>query len=140
MAVTVEDKIARAIETRLLTLDTDLSISWPGTNFTPPDVSQGYLAVSFIPNGAQRLFIGSDEPHRFIGMVQVSVFWPKGQGEFAPRAVAGDIVALFPCDLRLTQDDVTVRITKRPDIAGALIPADQSRSSISITIEFEAFA
>lgn len=141
MADGTETKIMRALLDHMEEFATDLPISWPGVAFTPPSDSNGplpYLAITFIPNGAERRFIGSTDPHRFIGMLQVSVFWPKNKGEVAPRNVAGAVADHYPADMRLVNGSVTVRITNRPDVAPMLV--EDARIQIPVSIEFEAYA
>lgn len=133
------ESIARALFTRMTALVTDpvLAVAWPDVPFTPT-TGTPYLAVSFLPNGNQRRFIGSSAPHRHIGIMQVDVMWPKGQGEIQPLKVAGQVAAHFPCDLALYQDGIRVRITKEPDIVGPLSIKD-GWLTCPISIQFEAW-
>jgi hypothetical protein len=108
-----------------------LPVAWPNVAFTPP-------ANQFVPNVANRVTIDSDGPHQHLGLLQVSVYWTKGQGEAGPRAIAADLAAHFPCDLKLTSGGTTVRITKRPDVRDLIVEDDAVQ--IPVMISFEAWA
>lgn len=136
MAVSTEVKIMNALLARMASFVATpaLPVAYPNVSFSPPAGGK-FLRVQFIPNVTQRVFIGSRDPHRFIGLLQVSVCWPLNVGETAPREVAGAVAAHFPCDLRLTSEDVRVRITKRPDVSDLLV--EDSRVQIPVSIEWE---
>ena len=46
--------------------------------------------------------------------------------------------SISPADLRLTSGGVTVRITKKPDVAGAIV--EDHAIQIPVTIDWETFA
>lgn len=139
MADSVEVKILDALTKCLsaLAIEPALPIAWPNVNFTPPK-DRRYLRVQFVPNVVERRFIGSNEPHRYMGLYQVSVHWPQGAGEYAPRRVAAAIVSHFPTDLRLVEDDVEVRIVSRPMAADMLV--EKAGVQVPVTIEYECWA
>lgn len=112
-------------------------ISWPNVSFTPPN-SRRYLRVTHLPNTTDRLFIGSNEPHRHQGILQVMVVAPLNSGESAVRAIAAAVADHFPTDVRLVSDGVSVRITKRPDIASALVTETELQIPVSISYRAEA--
>lgn len=136
MATTIEGRIARALLERANAVGLGLPVALPNMPFDPPD-DQRYLEVTHIPTATQRQWIDSDGVHRYIGMLQVSVYWSHGRGEIEPRDIAGKVIEAFPCDTILVEDDVTVRITKRPEAAG-IITEDYS-VQIPVTIEYEAY-
>lgn len=133
----VEADILGALVGRVNALSLGLPISWPNVHFTPPTDGK-YIAVSFMPNGSQRLGINGGTPHRLRGLMQLSVFWPRGTGEVAPMQQADTIAAGFPADLKLKTGAMTVRITKDADIVGALY--EDNAIHIPVTVEWEAFA
>lgn len=139
MAATVEGSIELALEGRLQSLVTSpvLLISWTGKPFTKP-ANGKYLEVIYAPNGANRVFIGSDEDHQHLGILQLNLHWPHGDFERVPRDVAGAVAAHFPADLVLTADGISVRITKRPDVGTALV--GKTEITIPVLIEYEAWA
>lgn len=139
MATSVEGSIELALEGRLQSLVTSpvLPISWTGKPFTAP-ANGKYIEVIYAPNGANRMFIGSNDPHQHLGVLQVNLHWPHGDFERVPRDVAGAVAAHFPTDLVLTADSVRVRITKRPDVGAALV--GKTEITIPVLIEYEAWA
>lgn len=139
MATTPEGKIHDALYARTVLLATSMAfpLSWRGFNFTPPSSGQ-WLRGGFFPNVTNRRTIGSDDPHQHLGLLQIAVHYPHGAGEQVMREKAGEVVAYFPCDLRLTEGGVTVRVTKRPQ-AAEVMKTDEDLF-IPVTIDFEAFA
>lgn len=130
------EAIMAALFTRMasLSLTPSLPISWPNVSFSmPPD--RKALRVVFVPNTATRRALGSDGAHQYLGLLQVSVHWPSGQGETAPRAIASDVADHFPPDLKLTSGGVTVRITKRPTVEDLMVGDDGVQ--IPVMIDWE---
>jgi hypothetical protein len=114
-----------------------LPIAWPNVSFEPPS-DHRYLRAQFVPNLANRVLIDSDGPHQLLGLLQVSVYWSKNEGEKAPRDIASAIAAHFPCDLKLRSGGLSVRITKRPDVADMLV--EDASIQIPVMIAWECFA
>lgn len=140
MATTTEGRIFEALMKHVAGLSgLGMPIAWPNVDFTPP-ADQRFLRVQFVPNTTERQWIASDGVHRYVGLLQVSAFWPKGQyeGELRPREMAGQVAAHFPCDLILVEEDVEVRVTERPHAADMLV--EDSVVHIPVTIPFEAYA
>lgn len=139
MPGTIESKIFTALMKRAqpLTVSLALPVAWPNVSFSPP-ADNKYLRIQHIPNVTERQEITSDGPHRYLGILQISVFWPQGAGETEPREIAGQIIAHFPADLILVEDDVEVRISKRPEATGLL--QEESVSQIAVSVEFESYA
>ena len=136
---TIESNIMAALFTRLqaLVLNPAMPIAWPNVSYTPP-ATQKYLRVGYVPNVANRMTIGSDGPHQHLGLMQVSVYWPKSSGEAGPREVAGQVAAWFPCDLKLYAGGTMVRITKRPDVRDMII--EDAAVQIPVMIDWEVYA
>ena len=134
----VETSIQTALFARVvsLVLSPVHPVAWPNVNFTAP-ANKRYIRVAHLPNTTERLYIGSREPHQHQGILQVMVVAPLNSGEATPRAIAAAVADHFPADLRLVQDGVTVKITKRPDIAAAL-PTD-TELQIPVSISYRAF-
>lgn len=138
MASRVERKIMTALYRHMsgFVPSPSVPIVYPRSVAFSPDGP--YIAVYYQPNGAIRQHISSDGIHRFIGLMQVSVFWTKGDGETAPMDMASAIADHFPADLSLIEDDVTVRITKRPDIVDPIV--EDAWVQVPVSIDFEAYA
>lgn len=136
---TVEASIQSALFARVasLVLNPAHPVAWPNVAFTPP-AGKRYLRVSHLPNVTDRLYIGSGDPHQHQGILQVMVCAPLNSGEAGARETAGLVANHFPADMRLTSGAVTVRITKRPNIAAALIT--DTEIQIPVSISYRAFA
>ena len=135
----VEASIQAALFARAtsLVLSPAHPVAWPNVNFTPP-ANRRNLRFTHMPNTTERTYIGSREPHLHQGILQIMVVAPLNSGEAGPRAIAAAVADHFPTDLRLTSGGVTVRITKRPDIAAAL--ATDTELQIPVSIRYEAYA
>lgn len=114
-----------------------LPIAWPNISFSKP-ADRKFLRVVFVPNTTDRMQINSDGPHRYQGLLQISVHWPAGQGESAPRTIASTIASHFPTDLRMVNGDVSVRITKRPHVADLITEDDGVQ--VPVLVEWECYA
>lgn len=144
----IETSIWLALRGRVqsVVLSPVLPISWPNEPFTPPQVNDKpgpYLRVTHLPNQTDRIFIGSNDPHRYQGILQISLFSALDQSPAVPGAVieqAGQIAAHFPADLRLSHSGVTVRITKRPSIAQGMRDDASSRWHTPVSIFYECYA
>lgn len=138
MATTVEGKIATAILRRAQTLPGGLPIAWPGMDFSPEtDAPEGkWLRVQHIPNTVERITFNG--LHRLRGLVQVTVFHPKGRGEIEIRDTAGQVVEHFPADLVLTEDGVNVKIMQRPEARDTM--TDDFGMFIPVVVQWESWA
>ncbi|MCP1550712.1 MULTISPECIES: DUF4128 domain-containing protein [Methylorubrum] len=115
-------------------------IALPNVGFTPPKGAGGkrkeYLSVTYMPNGASLdgLPFDSDETH--IGLLQVSVFWPSGDGIVKPLEAAALIVDAFPPGRAFERNGIVVRIDVLPTVAGPLQESDLVQ--IPVTIRWRA--
>lgn len=135
----IETDIMAALFARVssLVLAPAMPIAWPNVAYTPP-ANHRYLRVQFVPNVANRILIDSDGPHQHLGLLQISVYWTKGQGEADARAKAAAVAAHFPCDLKLVSGSTTVRITKRPDVRDLIV--EDAAVQIPVMISWECWA
>jgi len=141
MATTVEGAIQEALLARLasLVLNPVHTVAWPNNNFTKP-TNNRFLEAKFVPNGAARVFIGSSDPHRRIGFLQVNVRDGLNQG---PRVVdtAGLVAAHFPADLQLPHAfGLTVRITAAPDVSDMIVETTPPGVLVPVLVPFECWA
>lgn len=136
--MTIEGSIEAALFTRVasLVLSTAMPVAWPNLSFEP--ILTGYLMVTHLPNGNRRMFIGSGEPHQRLGLLQVSVFAPKNKGPTPATEMAGKVAEHFPCDLKLVSGDVSLRITKAPDVIQAM--ANDPFWHVPVRISYECWA
>jgi len=135
---TLETSVWLALKARVqsLVLSPVLPIAWPNEAFTKP--LTGYLRVTWVPNFNRRLFIGSTDPHQRLGLLQIDLFSPKNQNAAIAIEIAGKVVAHFPTDLRLSNGNVSARITKAPDVAQPI--PDDTHLQVPVTITYEVMA
>lgn len=144
---TVESSIATALFARAasLVLNPVHELAWPNVSFPgllpngqPKPKPAKYLRVAHLPNVTDRLYIGSNDPHQHQGILQIMVCAPLNIGEAGAREAAGLVANHFPTDMRLSSGGVAVRITKRPNIASALITDTEIQIPVSIAYRCEA--
>jgi hypothetical protein len=131
MALTGEAAIADALFWKLSQANLGLPIAFPGLDFTPP--SGPYLQASFQPNRPPPRPIGFVEPRGAIGLLQISVRWPGGQGALKAYDVAETVKAAFPIGSEISRNGVRVRIVTDPSVAGHLTE-DDNRIMVPVTI------
>ena len=136
---TVESSIQTALFAKVATLVLSPvhPVYWPNIDFTPP-ANKKYLRVTHFPNTTDRLFLGDTDPQRHQGILQVTVCAPLNSGESAAREIAGLVASHFSTGMRLISGAVTVKITKRANIASALIT--DTEMQIPVSISYECFA
>lgn len=146
MAVpSIETKIFEAIKARVASLPmastytivwTDGPLSSGQTSYTPSP-TQRYLRCTWVPNQTQREFIGSDDPHRRPGVLQIDVMALKTQGSGVAREVAGQVAQHFPTDLRVAFQGIEARVMKA---ASVLSPFIETHIQVPVVIELETYA
>lgn len=135
----IETKIYQAIKARVdaLPMKSTYPIVWADGTAYSPHPNQPYLRCTWTPNTTQRQFIGSKDPHRRPGILQIDVMGTKAQGSGVAREVAGQVAAHFPADLRLFFQGVKVSITKAPSVLGSFI---DTHIQVPVQIEVNSFA
>lgn len=111
-------------------------VAWPNEAFTPP--AGPYLRVEHIPNRTLRVFLPSDSPHHYRGILQIGVMEKLNQPLAVAIEVAGDVADHFPADQALSSHAVALRITARPSIGPAMPQA--AHLMVPVSIEYEAYA
>lgn len=130
----IETKIFQAIKARVDTLPmkSTYPIVWTDGTAYSPHPNQPYLRCTWTPNTTQRQFIGSKDPHRRPGILQIDVMGTKAQGSGVAREVAGQVAAHFPADMRLRFMDVKVRVLRD---ASVFSPFIDSHIQVPVSIE-----
>ena len=138
-ATTAEAKIASALLAKAEQVAGVLALplAFPGVAFKPT-VNAPFLQVSVMPNMADATGIEFGAPINHQGMLQISVFWPAGQGEVKPRDMAGRVIAAFARGTRIQGDGIEVRIERQPEAASVLTQSD--RLQVPVTIRWRAVA
>lgn len=141
----VETKKYQAIRLRVesLPIASTHQIVWTdgplaaGQQSYTPSPTQRYLRCTWTPNQTQRQFIGSKDPHRRPGVLQIDVMGTKAQGSGVAREVAGQVAQHFATDLRMAFDDLSVRVIKAPSV---LTPFIDVHIQVPVVIEVESYA
>lgn len=142
---TPETSIWLALRKRVesLTLNPAHSVSWPNESFDPPQldgVPSPYLMVNHLPNTTDRLFIGSNGPQRYQGILQISVMSKLLQNSSVAPEFAGQVAAHFPTDIKLEHGDIIVRVTKNPDISQGFRDDKANLWMTPVSVYYECFA
>ncbi|WIY54153.1 phage tail terminator-like protein [Devosia sp. YIM 151766] len=146
----IETKISEAIRARVaaLPMASTFTIVWtdgplpkkpdgePETSYTP-DPLKRYLRVTWTPNATQRQFIGSNDPHRRPGVLQIDVFGTVSQGSARAIEVAGQAAQHFETDLWMSFQDVRVRVMKAPSVGPVFVG---THLQAPVLIELETYA
>lgn len=123
-----QDRIRYLLETRLANWaaarSPALTVAWQNHPFTPP--SGMYLRAFLLPATT-----GSDDlqgaHRRYLGVYQVSIVAPPGNGPGAAELVANEIGAIFPVNLALSivSPAFTVNVMTPCSIAKAIQESDR---------------
>ena len=125
-----ETRIAQTIMERVSLL-LDYDIAWPNVRYTPK-AGTPYYRVSILPGQTELRGYNNDN---HIGVIQVDVVWPAGDGLINPRKAADDVLHLFRRGTRIGSNP---RIDiHRPPYLG---PANQTpdRYVIPVSIPYTA--
>jgi hypothetical protein len=143
----IETKIFQAIKARVesLPMAATYDIVWTtgdnafetgaGTSYTPSP-TKAYLRCTWTPNATQRQFIGSKDPHRRPGILQIDVMGTKALGSGVAHEVAGQVAQHFPADMRLRFMDVKVRVLRDPSVFAPFIDT-HIQVPVSIELAYE---
>lgn len=105
------------------------TVEWSDKDFTPP-TKKKYFSVSLFPSAPQRLYVGSGDSHRYIGILQILVSAPKGGGVDPAMLLAQAVVDKFPVDNQMGP----VRVRARPAIGPGYL--NGNHYSIPVSIEY----
>lgn len=132
--------VAESIEAAVFGMVRDLSVfsedekAWPNIAFTPPVIGP-YVEIRNLPNGNERMFIRGNDPHRYLGILQLTVVAPLNEGPSIAEALAGQTAEEFPADLVVYSDGIRVQIQKAPDVMGAFRTEVSWNTVVSIRYE-----
>lgn len=131
--------LALSARVKSLVLDPVHPVSWPNEDFKKPQKDNGtpspYLVVQHFPNKNSRLFLGSTDPQHMQGILQISIYSSLNQDSSVMSEFAGQVVAHFPTDMQLTNGDIRLRVTKRPDVGQGLRDSTYWMTPVSISYE-----
>lgn len=144
MPTYIETDIFDAFEAKLsaLVLSPALEIEWPNVGFKPPLDERGdpapYLRASHLPGEPNQITLGSTGQNRHVGVFQVDVMWPEGEGIVAPGRIADAIVAHFKRGTDMTSGAALVRVIKPPSRAPAISVPPRVQIPVSIRYQVDA--
>lgn len=108
--------ISKVLRDRLLTLPSSPELATEGASYTPT-VGTTFIRETNLGGDttAEQLNAGLQEIN---GVYQIDIFTPTEHGKWAGLALVDELNTLFPHNLKLTRNDLTLRI-KRLDRAPA---------------------
>ncbi len=140
MAVTIEGGILDALQYHLslMPMSPVRQIAWPNVPFTPV-IGSPYLAVNDFPTDTITRTVANDGTAIYEGFLQVSVFWPVGQGLIGVKELAGHVAAYFKRGTAIQRNGVgpVVRIERAPVIAAPII--EPAWVQVPVTVYWRSF-
>lgn len=135
-ASTTEGKIIDALFGKLaaLTLSPALPVAYPDKAFTKP-ASGAWLEAFIFRNPNQTVALADDGTDILPGLFQITICAPEGLGVVNSQDIAGAIVAHFARGTKMVSGGVSVRSTKRPDVAPSYADHPYTRTPVTITFE-----
>lgn len=136
MANGIEAKIYNALAWHLsqLVFSPAIPVAWPNIDFTPPS-SGKWIRLHQIPAPTVPLSVDTGGANEYLGVTQISVFWPLNTGLVQPKEVAAQIIDHFSRGTRIERESVTVEITQ----AYCSAPIYEDRVMIPVTIFYRSF-
>lgn len=136
---TPEEDVETALFTKAMEYNSTLPVYLPNDAEPPPVGLTGHVVVTHFRNGSVPYSLASDGDAKFIGILQMCVYLPKGKGANEMRKRGAEIASLFwtPANLSLTRNTTRVRVSKRP-VLGTAIPNDTSYVMV-VSINYEVF-
>ena len=123
------------LQARLLTLGWEDRTAFEGRTFDPTQ-GEPYQELTTVFSEPDAITLSHSDQQR--GLFQVRLLYPVtlpdgSQPGIGPQtARAEEIAALFPRNLRLTRDGVTVKVTRRPAITRGPVQGDRDVTIIRI--------
>ncbi|MBB6306220.1 DUF4128 domain-containing protein [Xanthobacter tagetidis] len=109
-----------------------IPIAWPHVPFTPPASPRLWLEAWPMFNTTGNLFLGNGDPSLHLGIMQVTVVSPLGEGATPALGIAEQVAAHFAKGTRLQSEDVDLRIYEKPSISTPFKDEGDLRTAVSI--------
>lgn len=123
--------IQTALEKRLNTLLPSLPTAWENARPYQPVAGQPYQRVSHLLNRPRDLAITMDGTEDK-GILQIDLYYPKGETRTAAIARAQAIRDHFKPPLRLTEGTTKVEISSTPQVSSGFPEDDRWRIVVSV--------
>lgn len=125
-------KIRAAFVTKLQAFTSLPSVAWENVPFTPV-AGVTYIAPFLLTGEPTQAEIGTNGANRHVGVYQISIYAPAGNGLLTVGALRDALIDHFKRGTQLTYSDVTVRIQKA--YSGPML-SETDRVHIPITIRW----
>ena len=116
MAVSVETKVVEGLISHFEGLGLTLPIAYPNVDFIQDGTA--FVRLSIEKNDSTTWHMGGGRQPIRMGLFMAMVCWPVGQGIIAASELAGQIRDRFAYNTVINYDDITIRITEEPRVAG----------------------
>ncbi|ACT50866.1 DUF4128 domain-containing protein [Methylovorus glucosotrophus] len=130
-----EINIRKAFEKRLLALDTAFATAWPNVEFDPV-LGVPYQKPSLLPAAPENPTLG-DGYYREVGVFQVLLYYPLGDGPDNADLKALAIKNHFPRALKMTEAGQVIQVMLTPTIAPGFESMERWCIPISINYQSE---
>lgn len=136
---TPEEDVEIALFTKAMEYNSTLPVFLPNASEPPPVGLTGHVVVTHFRNGSVGYSLSGDGDAQFIGILQMCIYLPRGQGANEMRKRGAEIASLFwtPANLSLTRNTTRVRVSKRP-VLGTAITNDTSYVMV-VSVYYEVF-
>lgn len=130
--------IRDALESQLATLAGGIPIAWENKQYNPK-IGTAFLRVNLLPGKTQNPSFGGIH-NREVGVFQVAVTFPVGNGSAAAANWAETIRQGFARGSTFTSSSVVVRILRHPSVAPPLPSPDWFVIPVLITYQADILA
>lgn len=97
-----------------------------------------YVEVHVMPNRTRNLYLANDAPSQHIGILQVTVCYPNGEGYAPARVLADSVAAFFAKGKKMPAGGAVVEVYEFPSVASPMQAPDRVR--VPISIRYQAIA
>ena len=108
-----------------------MTLANPSVGFIP-QIDTPYLDVTVMPNLAGATGIAFGSQIRRQGLMQVSVFWPSGQGLVKPAQVASQIVSYWKRGTRIDRNGLIIKVNDSPKVASPISEPDWLQVPVTV--------
>ena len=96
---------------------TGLPIEWENAGFQPP-ATGAWLRATFMPGEPEQVTWGFNGIDLLVGLYQIDVFTPLGQGDILARQTADSVMAIFSRGLVVAATGFSIRVIKSYTFTG----------------------
>lgn len=125
----------KALLQGVISASVSVPIKWENAEFTTPN-NGGWAAVYILNMDDSLNTLGANGLNRIDGVMQISVFTPKGAGDLSAYQLASEFRSIFKTGAKLTADGQVVHILSASMRNG---PTEPNWYSQIINVEFYAY-